>query len=164
MRAVLLSVAVAVVAVLAALSNLLSTHRSLQSILAKNEAIVSFARASDTYNYYEAKAIREEVYRAAILTSGHPHPGLQKLVEHERDTKASVLAKAQEYEHDADADNVRSERYQKSHETLEIGVMFFQIAIVIFSISSITRVVLLPGLAAIAAVSGVIASGIGLLR
>ena len=160
-RARLLSLFVAIVAVLAALSNLASTHRSLQAILAKNEAIVSFARASDTYNYYEAKAIREEVYRAAILTSGHPHPDLQKLVEHEHTTKKSVLAKAREYEKDADSDNSRSEHFQHSHEILEIGVMFFQISIVVFSISSITGAVLLPGLAALAALAGVVASVIG---
>ena len=161
-RARLLSFSVAIVAVLAVLANLMSSHKSLQALLAKNEAIVAFTHASDTYNYYEAKSIREEIYRAAILTSGHPHPDLQKLVEHEHATKQKVLAKARDYEREADEDNIRSEHYQKSRETLEISVMFFQIAIVVFSISSLTGAVLLPGLAGLAAVAGLIVGIIGL--
>ncbi|HTA40732.1 MAG TPA: hypothetical protein VK760_16740, partial [Candidatus Acidoferrales bacterium] len=60
----LVSLAAAIIAVLAALGTLFSHHRSISALTAKNVAILTQARASDRYNSYEAKQVRYNVYSA----------------------------------------------------------------------------------------------------
>ena len=59
----LVSLAAAIIAVLAALGTLFSHHRSIAALSAKNQAILTQARATDTYNAYEAKQIRYNIYQ-----------------------------------------------------------------------------------------------------
>ncbi|GEM_PF-2621041 len=147
-------IAAAAVAVLAALATMMSNQRANQAIIAKNQAIVSFTRASDTYNYYQAKSIKEEVYRATIMSRGSPLPQAQAIVDHEHASKQTVLSKAMALEKQAGREDDLSERYVHSYETLEIGVAFFEVAVVIFSISSLLQTLLLPAVAAVAALVG----------
>src|ERR1700688_3075979 len=82
-------IAAAVVAVLAAMTNLVSTQRSTQALIAKNDAIVALTHASDTYNYYQAKSIKEELYRAQIVDHpGKAPPALQAVVDRQDREKA----------------------------------------------------------------------------
>jgi hypothetical protein len=147
-------IAAAIVAVLAALSNLASNQRSTEALIAKNESIAALTHASDTYNYYQAKSIKEELYKAAIVTAGKK-PALEKVVEHEHESKAPILEKAREYDKEAAAANERSERYLHSHDTLEIGVTFLEVGIVILSIASLVGTLALPIVAAGATAVGV---------
>lgn len=147
-------IAVAIVAVLAALTNLMAGQRSTQALLQKNDAIAALTRASDSYNYYQAKATKEEIYRAAILTAHAPNPALQRLVDKEDRDKRPVLEKAREFERQSAEANDRSERFLRSHETLEIAVTMLQVAIVVLSISTLASAAFLTALAAIATVLG----------
>ena len=147
-------IAAAVVAVLAALANLVSNHRSVEALIAKNQAIVAFGHASDTYNYYEAKSIKQEVYRAAILSSGRKNLALQKVVDHEEESKKPVLERARGFEKQANDDDARSERLENSHKTLEVAVTFLEVAIVLLSISALAGTIYLPVIAAAAVACG----------
>lgn len=148
-------IAAALVAVVAAMAGLASNQRATQALIAKNQAVLSFTRASDTYNYYQAKAIKEDVY---VATSAVGNPGaaaaLRKVAEHEHTSKATVLAQARDLEKQADQDDDRSERLMHSHETIAIGVTFLEVAIVILSISSLVGTVVLPVIAAAATLTG----------
>ncbi len=64
----LVSLAAAIIAVLAALGTLYSHHRSISALSVKNAAILTQARATDTYNAYEAKQIR---YQYLSRDPGH---------------------------------------------------------------------------------------------
>jgi len=137
-------IAAAVVAVLAALATLMSHQRSSQALLIKNNAIVAFTHASDSYNYYQAKSIKEDVYDVAQITTGRTHPELRSVAEHEHTSKAKVLAQARDYEEKAEAYDAQSEKYVHSYETLEIGATFLEVAIVILSISTLVGTLILP--------------------
>ena len=147
-------IAAAVVAVLAALTNLQSNQRSTQALIAKNEAIADLTHASDTYNYYQAKSIKEEVYKAFEAAQGKRVPALQKVVDHEESSKQPVLEKAREFDKAADEANERSEHYLHSHEILEIGVTFLEVGIVVLSISALTGTIVLPLIAGVATLVG----------
>ena len=147
-------IAAAGIAVLAALATMMSNQRANQAIISKNQAIVSFTRASDTYNYYQAKSIKEEVYRATVMAHGTALPQAQAIVDHEHSTKQAVLTKATALEKQAGDEDALSERYVHSYETLEIGVAFFEVAVVIFSISSLLSGFVLPIIATCAAAVG----------
>jgi uncharacterized protein DUF4337 len=148
-------IAAAIVAVLAALANLASNQRSTEALIAKNESIAALTHASDTYNYYQAKSIKEELYKAAIVTGGKKLPALQKVVDHEHSSKQPILGKARDYDKQAAEANERSERFLHSHDTLEIGVTFLEVAIVVLSISALVGTLALPIIAGVATVVGV---------
>jgi len=137
------SVVIAIVAVLAALGTLFAHHRSIAALTTKNQAILSQARASDAYNKYEAKQVRYQIAQT-FIASGVPrtvegHRALVALADRERDTSPAVLAKAQSLEAASEKDEIRSEHQLKSYETLQLATTFFEIAIVLVSISTLVR-------------------------
>jgi hypothetical protein len=137
------SAAIAIVAVLAALGTLFAHHRSIAALTTKNQAILAQARASDAYGKYEAKQVRYQVAQT-LIASGVPRTeeGRQTLValaNRERDASPAVLAKAQSLEAASENDEVRSEKVLKSYETLQLATTFFEIAIVLVSVSTLVR-------------------------
>jgi Domain of unknown function (DUF4337) len=139
----LVSVAIAIIAVLAALGTLFAHHRSISALTVKNQAILAQARASDAYGKYDAKQVRYQVAQV-LIASGLPrtaegHKAIQELADRERESSADVLAKAQAFEAASEEDDVRSETILKSYETLQIATTFFNIAIVLASISTLIR-------------------------
>ncbi len=137
------SVAIAIIAVLAALGTLFTHHRSITALTAKNEAILAQARASDAYGKYDAKQVRYQVAQV-LIASGLPRTAegrraLQALADREKDSSAAMLAKAQALEASSEEDDVRSEKILKSYETLQFGTTLFEISIVLVSISTLVR-------------------------
>jgi hypothetical protein len=59
-----LSLSTAIIAVFAAIASLKSGSLANAAILAKNEAVLNQARASDQWAYYQAKGIKEVVFAA----------------------------------------------------------------------------------------------------
>jgi hypothetical protein len=115
----------AILAVLAAISGLLSGKHA-------NEAIMSQIEASDQWNYYQAKSIKASVLDAKMSLAGAVD---------EKDR-----AKATRYEEEQT--DVKKEAEQKEsaaktnfhrHEVYARGVTMFQIAIAIAAISALTR-------------------------
>ncbi len=150
-------IAASILAVLAALANLLSNQRSTEALVAKNNAILATAQASDQYNFYQAHRLRETVYQAAI----DAHPGvvsatLRSVASRERGREPAILAHAKAFERRAIAEDTRSDVALGSHETLEIAVTLFDVAIVLVSISALVGSRLLPIVASIASVVGAI--------
>lgn len=148
-------ISAAVVAVMAALATLGTNQRSTQALIAKNQAIVLFTRSSDAYNYYQSKSIKEEIYQAAILTHPSSAQAAQRVVDREHATKQLVLQKASALEKQAEASDEVSQRFIHSHDTMEIGVTFLEVAIVILSISSVVGTLVLPIVAAAATAVGI---------
>lgn len=147
----LVSLAAAIIAVLAALGTLFSHHRSISALTAKNEAILTQSRASDRYNSYESKRVRYHVY-TAFLAAGLPaaeagKETVKKLAEREQASSLATFADAERLEKVAYEKEEESNRILKSYETLEIGTTFCEIAIVLVSISALasTRIFLTIG-------------------
>jgi hypothetical protein len=147
----LVSLAAAIIAVLAALGTLFSHHRSISALTEKNVAILTQARASDRYNSYEAKQVRYNVY-TAFLTAGLPKAQagkdfVKKLADKEKASSLATFADAENLDKTARDKEEHSEIILKSYETLEIGTTFCEIAIVLVSISALasTRIFLTIG-------------------
>ncbi len=136
------SLAAAIIAVLAALGTLFAHHRSIIALSAKNQAILAQARASDTFNAYEAKQIRYNIYRALLSTDLVRGPQVQKrlesVAEQEQSSSPAVLEKARALESQAERDDARSESILRSYETLQFATTAFEIAIVLVSISALS--------------------------
>lgn len=135
------SLAAAIIAVLAALGTLFSHHRSISALSAKNQAILTQARATDIYNAYEAKQIRYNIYRALLasdlIRSADVRARVEAVAESERTSSPAVLEKAKALESQAARDDEHSESILKSYEILQFATTMFEISIVLVSISAL---------------------------
>jgi predicted RND superfamily exporter protein len=150
----------AIIAVLAALGTLFAHHKSIQALALKNEALRDSIRASDRYDYYQAKRSRISTYNAlidaGIARDAAAVAKLKKTVDHEERSSLAVLSDAQSLETKADAVQDHAQSELASFQTFEIATTLFEVAIVLASISALTRSPLLlwggTGLSAIGAV------------
>ena len=119
----------AILAALAAVTALLAGHHA-------NEAMIDQLRASDQWNYYQAKGVKANVLgsKSELLQAlGKPpdEKDARKLSEYKREQEA-IKVKADGLE------KVSSERL-KTHNMLAKGVTFFQVAIAVAAISVLTH-------------------------
>ena len=158
-------VVAAVLAVLAAISGFVSNVRSTKALVAKNDSIVATTHASDTYNQYQAGRIKYYVYQAAIdASTARDAAKLLATANREKTKGAPLLKKAQAYEDEAARDNDRSESLLLSHEIIEVATTLFEVSIVLVSITALVGSRLLPIVAGIASLGGVVIFLVGLSK
>ena len=137
----LVSLAAAIIAVFAALGTLFAHHRSIAALSSKNQAILMQARASDTYNAYEAKQIRFNIYQAllasGLINNAATRARLESAARAEYGSTPILLEKAKALEREAQNDDLRSEAILKSYEILQFATSAFEISIVLVSISAL---------------------------
>jgi len=132
-----------IVAVLAALATLFAHHRSISALSTKNNAVLLQERASDQYAYYEARRVRYSI-ASALLTAGVANDSkrraeLESTAKHEQNSALTVLQKARDLEAQSLKSDEQGETILKSFETIEIGTTFFEISIVLASISALSQ-------------------------
>jgi VIT1/CCC1 family predicted Fe2+/Mn2+ transporter len=119
----------ALLAVLAAVSALMSGHHA-------NEAMLEQMKASDAWSYYQAKGIKAAVLGSRIdfhraLKQPVASRDEEKLVQYEEE-QTKISGEAKELE-------VSSRRHLRTHETFAGAVTLFQVAIGIAAIAALTR-------------------------
>lgn len=120
----------AFMAVLAAVAGLLAGHHA-------NEALIERVKASDQWNYYQAKNLKSEIVASSdrLLHTLSPNTTAEDhradIARYEKD-KESIKKTAEEAEK-------RSEEHLGRHVPLASAVTAFQIAIAISAISLLTR-------------------------
>jgi hypothetical protein len=162
------SLAAAVVAVLAAFGTLYSHHRSISALTAKNQAILAQARATDTYNAYEAKQIRYNIYQALlatdIVTNAESRARMQSVAQREQTSSPILLEQAKAFEKQAELADERSETSLKSYETLLFATTLFEISIIVVSLAALGPIrVFVPLGSALSAV-GIVLLVLGLFQ
>ena len=110
----LVAVSTALFAVFASLSSLMAGHLS-------NEALIDQIKASDTWNYYQAKSIKSEIIARSL------RPDSARIAKLTNDAD-ELQKQAREEEHS-------SEQHLQKHIVLSRAVTLFQIAIAISAIS-----------------------------
>jgi hypothetical protein len=159
--------AAASLAVLAAVSGYFGNLRSTEALVAKNDAIVSTTRASDTWAQYQAERIKYYIAQTALDGGVGPGANVPRLKRNAAEEKAKappLMEKARAFEEEAKRDGERSERFLKQHETIEVGTTLFEVAIVLVSITVLVGSRLLPIVAGLAAAIGVVFFLLGLTR
>ncbi|HET6253681.1 MAG TPA: DUF4337 domain-containing protein [Puia sp.] len=121
----------ALMAVLAAVAGLLAGHHA-------NEALIERAKASDQWNFYQAKNLKQEI---AVNTDQILH-ALGKTDTATKDHSADIARYEKEkgdIRKEAEEDESKSEAHLAKHVPLASAVTAFQIAIAISAISILTR-------------------------
>jgi len=114
------AISTALMAVFAAVTSLMAGHHS-------NEALIEQIKASDQWNYYQAKGIKAEIL--SLSPSGRSDT--IKLKKYNNDQQ-QIKEVAEDHEQ-------RSEEHLKKHLILARSVTLFQIAIAISAISVLTE-------------------------
>ncbi len=135
------ALAAAIIAVLAALGTLFSHHRSISAITSMNHAILYQTRASDKFSTFEAQRVRANLLKA-LVDADVPRTAAAKTLladaaEKQQRSASTVLQAALDLEEKSQVADDRSESILKSYETLEIATTFFEVAIVLVSISAL---------------------------
>ena len=120
----------ACIAVLAAIAGLLSGHHV-------NEALIQQIKASDQWNFYQAKSIKSEIANSTnkILSAfpgSKPEGENAATAARYEKEKEEIKKQAEEFQHE-------SEKQLGIHVTLSKAVTIFQIAIAIAAIAILTR-------------------------
>ena len=115
----------AILAVLAAITGLLSGKHA-------NEAMMAQIEASDQWSYYQAKSIKASVLDAKMtLTS--------EATEQDKEKVAKYQEEQAEIKREAELKQAEAKSNFHKHETFARGVTMFQIAIAIAAISALTK-------------------------
>lgn len=119
----------AILAAFAAISSLLSAHH-------EHEAMVEQVQASDQWNYYQAKGIKEAILEERLenlqLNQQQPSSAQQKKLADYKQQQAEINEKADEMQ--------RSSRHHDHlHLVFAGGVTLFQVAIAVSAISVLAR-------------------------
>src|SRR5260221_12235380 len=119
----------AFLAAFAAVASLMAGHHV-------NEAMIDQIRASDQWNYYQAKGIKATVLSSKMdLLKGEHHkisPQDEEKIKQYKEDQEKISEEAKRYEES-------SEAHLNHHVVLARAVTFFQVAIAIGAIAALTR-------------------------
>jgi hypothetical protein len=115
----------AILAVLAAISGLLSGKHA-------NEAMMSQIQASDQWGYYQAKSIKGAILEAKTTLA-------EAATEKDKEKAAQYQEEQAEIKIEAEHKETEAKSNFHKHEVFARGVTMFQIAIAIAAISALTR-------------------------
>lgn len=129
-----LALSTALMAVLAAIAGLLAGHHA-------NEALIERAKASDQWNFYQAKNLKQEIAVNTDMILHAVNSGKKDtagLADHSADIARYDKEKAA-IRKEAEEDEKKSEEHLGKHVPLASAVTAFQIAIAISAIAILTR-------------------------
>lgn len=115
----------AILAVLAAITGLLSGKHA-------NEAMMAQIEASNQWSYYQAKSIKASVLDAKMTLTGQTTEKDKEKAAQYQEEQAEIKREAEHKQHEA------TSHFHK-HEIFARGVTMFQIAIAIAAISALTK-------------------------
>ena len=115
----------AILAVLAAITSLLSGHRA-------NEAMMNQIEASDQWTYYQAKSIKASVLEAKMTLAA-------AATDKDQEKAAQYQEEQSEIKREAEHKQAEARSNFQQHEVFARGVTMFQIAIAIAAISALTK-------------------------
>jgi hypothetical protein len=132
-----LSLTTALIAVVAAIASLLSGSYSNEAVLKKNDAILFQTKASDQYNYYEAKGIKKNI--ADGFYQQFKGAEFKAQATRYSNEQASIQTDAKNFETQVEASNAVSDHLLEKHHKVAFSVTFFQIAIAMSALSALMR-------------------------
>jgi hypothetical protein len=146
----------AVLATVGAIVSFFGGDTQNKAMLYKNEAVLERAEASDQWNFYQAKSLKQNIAEVAAASATDPKVVEKYQAEAKRYAaeKKDVEADARKHEAAYKAWNEKSEKALHPHHYLAMSMTLLQIAIALASITVLTQKRWLLTGAAIAALGG----------
>ena len=136
-----LSLSTAMIAVLAAVASLESGDHANEAIVLKTDATLTQSAADDAWAYFQAKSIKEDMYRALTLLAPRPEVAADwtKHANEESAQKADEKAEAEKLVVEVKAADAESRRHLVLHHRFAKSVTIFQVAIAMAAIAALAR-------------------------
>ena len=136
-----LAVITAILATLGAICSYMGGATQAEAGLDKNEAAIYTTKASDQWNFYQAKANKENLSELKALVSTDPAQKQHFLDEIARykSEKEGIKDKAEGLEKQAEAYNEKSETQMHQHHRWAQATTLLQVAIALAAIALLTR-------------------------
>jgi Domain of unknown function (DUF4337) len=155
----------AVLATVGAIVSFFGGHTQNEALLQKNHAVLKKAEASDQWNYYQAKSMKQNLAELSLSLMTDPAK-----IEFYKGEVARYAREKKEIETKARALDAESDRYNRlsdealhPHHKLAVSMTLLQIAIALASITVLTQKRWLIYLAGIAALGGAFSGAIAWL-
>jgi hypothetical protein len=151
----------AVLATVGAIVSFLGGHTQNNALLYKNNAVIERAEASDQWNFYQAKSMKQNMAEIAAATSADPKAAAFYKGEAKRYAaeKKDVESEARKHEAAYQGWIAESDKALHPHHFLALSMTLLQIAIALASITVLTQK---RWLLAAAAASGLLGAGLGI--
>jgi hypothetical protein len=136
-----LSLSTAILAVLAAIASLESGDHANEAIVLKTDATLTQSAADDAWAFYQAKSVKEDMYRALVQLAPRPEVGAEwtKQASEESAQKAEKKAEAEKLGAEVKAADGESRQHLTLHHQFAKSVTSFQVAIALAAIAALAR-------------------------
>lgn len=128
---------IAVLAVAAAVVASLETTEGDRAIVAKNDAVLEQNRATDAWNFYQAKSLKKNLYALAADQPGAKAASYAKVAAKNESEQGAIQKQAQELEARRDAANALGEGAERRHGWLTIAATLLHMSIAIATLAII---------------------------
>jgi len=132
-----LALTTAFIAVVAAIASLQSGSYANEAVLEKNTAILFQNKASDQWNYYQAKGIKKNIADAFYQQTSNEK--LKKDSVRYQQEQNDIQKQAREYEQSVKEANDKSSKFFEKHHKEALAVTLFQIAIALSAMSALLK-------------------------
>lgn len=133
------SITVAILAVLAASVGSLETIETAGVTVAKNEAVLLQNKATDAWNFFQAKSMKKNMYEIAAASGGPKADDFAKQAKRYGAEQDDVKKQAEDFEKKSEARLHASEGHAHRHHVLTIAVTMLHISIAVATVAIITR-------------------------
>jgi hypothetical protein len=130
---------IAVLAVVAAIAASLETTEGDHAIVSKNDAVLEQNEATDTWNLYQAKSLKKNLYAIAAEQSGPKAADYAKVAARNGGDESTIGKQARAFEAARDARNAEAEAHEVRHGRLTIASTLLHMAIAIATLAIILR-------------------------
>jgi hypothetical protein len=136
-----LSLSTAILAVLAAIASLESGDHANEAIVLKTDATLTQSSADDAWAFFQAKSVKEEMYRALTLLAPRPEVAAEwvKKANEESEQKAEKKAEAEKLGAEVKSADAESKQHLVLHHQFAKSVTIFQVAIALAAIAALAR-------------------------
>ncbi len=133
----MVTMTIAILAVAAATVGSLETIESGGAISAKNEAVLFQNKATDQWNFFQAKSLKKNMYDIAAAVDGPKKDDFLKLSKKNEDDGAEIMKEAKKLEAEADVKLHEGDHHEDRHHILTIGVTLLHVSIAVATIAII---------------------------
>ena len=133
------SITIAVLAVVASAVSSLETIETSGITVAKNEAVLLQNKATDNWNFFQAKSLKKNMYEIAAANGGPKAEDYLREAKRYGEEQKEIQDLAKKFEHEAEAKAHESGKHEHRHHTLTIGVTLLHISIAIATLAIITK-------------------------
>lgn len=133
------SVTIAFLAVIAATIGSLETIETAGVTVAKSEAVLAQNKATDAWNFYQARSIKGNMYEIASTANPDKAATFDAQAKKNRAEQDDIKRRAEEFEKKSEAALHRSEGHEHRHHILTIAVTLLQVSIAVATLAIISR-------------------------